>query len=290
MIEINVSKNLVGSEGSMQLKLQQAIESGKIITVYGASGAGKTSLLRILAGLLTPEEGKIKVDDELWLDTSRGINKSPGDRSIGMVFQDLGLFPNMTVRGNLEYALTKQGSKSVIDDLLEVMELKQLTKRKPSTLSGGQQQRVALARALVRKPKVLLMDEPLSALDADMRRKLQQYILEIHREFQPTLFLVSHDTGEIFRLSDQVMALEQGQLVQFAKPLELFSKRHLSGKFQFTGEVAQIVQEDVVFVVTVLIDKHLVKVIVDETIAADLSPGDKVLVASKAFNPIIVKL
>jgi molybdate transport system ATP-binding protein len=123
-----------------------------------------------------------------------------------------------------------------------------------------------------------------------MRHKLQSYLLELHREFKLTIFLESHDVGEIFRLSDQVMHLEYGMVKQYAAPLEFFSHRHLSGKFQFTGEVAAIAAEDVIFVITVLIDNHLVKVIVDEITADGLQVGDKVLVASKAFNPIIKKI
>jgi molybdate transport system ATP-binding protein len=173
---------------------------------------------------------------------------------------------------------------------MEVVELKHLQHRKPGTLSGGQQQRVALARALACKPKVLLLDEPLSALDRQMRQKLQDYLLQVHRQFELTTILVSHEVGEIFKLSDKVLCLNNGQVVSYLTPVEMFSHRHFSGKFQFTGEVLEIVREDVVFVISVLIDNHLVRVIVDGETAAGLAVGDRVLVASKAFNPVIKKV
>jgi molybdate transport system ATP-binding protein len=239
---------------------------------------------------MTPESGLIQVNDEVWFDDKRGINKTPGKRSIGIVFQDFALFPNMTVRENLIYGLKDDLEKSLVDKLLEVVELSSLSNRKPATLSGGQQQRVALARAMVSRPKILLLDEPLSALDQAMRSKLQDYILEVHRRFELTTFLVSHDVGEILKLSDLVIHLEDGQVQSTTTPSDFFTSRHLSGKFQFVGEIIELVAEDVIFVVTVLIDNHLVKIIVDGNTASDLTAGDKVIVASKAFNPIIKKI
>jgi molybdate transport system ATP-binding protein len=290
MIQIKISRRLEGSDGIFSLELNQGIQSGQMVTLYGSSGAGKTSLLRILAGLMDPDHGTILVDDETWLDTKSGTSLKPGKRSIGMVFQDYALFPNMTVRKNLLYALKADEDQVLVDQLIEVMELDRLENRKPDTLSGGQRQRVALARALACRPKVLLLDEPLSALDRTMRQKLQDYILKVHRQFNLTTILVSHDVGEIFKLSDRVLHLEEGQVSSYLSPAEMFSQRHLSGKFQFTGEVLEMVEEDVIFVVSVLIDNHLVKIIVDRETAANLAIGDRVLVASKAFNPVIKKI
>ena len=290
MINIQISKLLDGPNGTMQLQIDQRIEHGHLVTLYGKSGAGKTSLLRVLAGLMTPESGLIQVHDEVWFDSKKGINEKPGNRSIGMVFQSFALFPNMTVRENLIYSLKHGSNKGLVDELIEVIELNGLSDRKPATLSGGQQQRVALARALVARPKILLLDEPLSALDQVMRIKLQDYILEIHRRFELTTFLVSHDVGEILKLSDLVIHLEDGQVLSTQTPGDFFSHRHLSGKFQFIGEIIELVAEDVIFVVTVLIGNQLVKIIVDGNTASDLAIGDRVLVASKAFNPVIKKI
>jgi len=290
MIEIKISKKLAGTDGIFSLKIEQQIQTGQLITVYGNSGAGKTSLLRIMAGLLEPDSGSIRIDSETWFDSKQGINLKPGRRSIGMVFQDYALFPNMTVRENLMYAARSGEDKNLVDQLIDVVELGKLKERKPGSLSGGQQQRVALARALASKPRLLLLDEPLSALDREMRQKLQDYILKVHRFFKLTTILVSHDVGEIFKLSDRVMQLSNGHIISYLTPAEMFSQRHLSGKFQFTGEVLEIKPEDVIFVVSVLIDNHLVKIIVDQETASTLAIGDRVLVASKAFNPVIIKI
>lgn len=290
MIQIKISRQLQGSDGIFSLELDHNIQPGLLVTLYGSSGAGKTSLLRILAGLMDPDHGTILVEDETWLDTKSGTSLKPGKRSIGMVFQDYALFPNMTVRKNLLYALKTEADQAMVDQLIEVMELDRLENRKPDTLSGGQRQRVALARALACRPKLLLLDEPLSALDREMRQKLQDYILKVHQQFNLTTIMVSHDVGEIFKLSDRVLHLEEGQVRSYLSPAEMFSQRHLSGKFQFTGEVLEMVEEDVIFVISVLIDNHLVKIIVDRETAASLAVGDRVLVASKAFNPVIRKI
>ncbi|HLF32718.1 MAG TPA: ATP-binding cassette domain-containing protein [Cyclobacteriaceae bacterium] len=290
MIRLAVQKLLNSPEGGMMLDAKIETDQGKFITLYGESGAGKTSLLRILAGLLKPENGSITVNGVNWLDTSRKINLRPQRRSTGFVFQDYALFPNMTVGENIEYALENKSENGRVKDLIDLFELGDLRDQKTGMLSGGQKQRVALARTLVRKPDLLLLDEPLSALDHSMRTRLQDYILRVHREFKLTTILVSHDVGEIFRLSDQVLVMEKGKITGEGTPLEIFSDRHISGKFQFTGEVTQIEKEDVIYIISVLIGNRLVKVVADETEIKGISPGSRVLVASKAFNPMIKKI
>ncbi|WP_299443734.1 ATP-binding cassette domain-containing protein [uncultured Aquimarina sp.] len=290
MIEADIHKTLSTANGKMLLDIQLSIEKGEFVTLYGSSGAGKTSTLRILAGLLSADEGKIAVDNTIWLDTVKKINYTPQQRKIGYVFQDYALFPNMTVRKNLEFALEKGQDKSIIEELITIVELKELENRKPKTLSGGQQQRVALARALVRKPKVLLLDEPLSALDITMRAKLQDYILKVHREYELTTILVSHDIGEIIKMSDKIYCLEDGKIDKEGNPISIFTNDKLSGKFQFTGEVIAIKQEEVVYIVTVLIGNNVVKIIAQESEIINLGIGDKVVVASKAFNPVLLKI
>ncbi|WP_411028828.1 ABC transporter ATP-binding protein [Spongiimicrobium sp. 3-5] len=290
MILINIQKDLHAASGDMTLRLDLHIKPGQLVTLYGSSGAGKTSMLRILSGLLKPEKGTITVNGKVWFDAEKKINLKPQERNIGYVFQDYALFPNMTVLQNLEFGLIKNKDHKIVSELIAIMELGDLQHRKPETLSGGQKQRVALARALVQQPDILLLDEPLSALDVKIRLKLQDHILQAHRKFGLTTILVSHDIGEIHKLSDWVFVLENGELVQEGSPSEVFVNEKISGKFQFKGEVLKIEQEEVVFSVTVLIQNEVVKVIALEAEIKDLKVGDKVIVASKAFNPVIYKI
>ena len=290
MIELSLHKKLLSPSGEMHLQIECAIEKGSFITLYGKSGAGKTTVLRILAGLMEPDNGKLKVNNTTWIDTNKKIHLQPQKRKVGFVFQDYALFPNMSVKENLLFALNKGDDKKIVSELIEIVELGELQNRKPETLSGGQKQRVALARALVQKPELLLLDEPLSALDNEIRQKLQQYILQVHREFGLTTILVSHDISEILKMSSQVLEIEHGKIIKQGTPLEVFTSKEVSGKFQFTGEVIAIEKQDFIFIISILIGKDFVKVIADESEAKTLNIGDKVLVASKAFNPIIRKI
>lgn len=290
MIEISLKKGLQGATGSILLDIELNYESGKIIAITGSSGSGKTTFLRLLGGLLKPENGSISIDGNIWYNSSQRIDLPSQKRPIGFVFQNYSLFPNMTVRGNLEYALDSQQSKSELKEIIEVMELEELTERAPDTLSGGQKQRVALARALVRKPKVLLLDEPLSALDSNMRSKLQDYIIRVHQEFQLSVFIVSHDTTEILRMAHYVCELEEGVITRRGEPSSFFTSRRLSGKFRFTGNIIDISEEDVITVISVMVGNNLVKVIATNPEDQDLQIGDKVILVSKAFNPLIMKV
>jgi molybdate transport system ATP-binding protein len=227
MININVTKNLFGANGELNLQFNTKILPREFVTIYGPSGAGKTSVIRMLAGLLEPDSGHIEVDDKIWFDKNKKINIKPQLRNIGIVFQEYSLFPNMTVRGNLEFALEKNQSKKIVDELLQLTELEQLHNKKPDLLSGGQKQRVALARALIRKPKLLLLDEPLSALDTEMQTKLQDYILQMHQQFNLTTILVSHDLNEVIKMSKRVLVLEEGQIKKDGLPLDVLPLTNL---------------------------------------------------------------
>ncbi|SHJ22702.1 molybdate transport system ATP-binding protein [Arenibacter nanhaiticus] len=290
MIGLHVRKTLKGSGKNIELELSLDIKKGEFVTLYGESGAGKTSTLRLLSGLLTPDLGNITVDGSVWFDAEKQINLPSQTRKLGYVFQDYALFPHMSVRQNLEFALTKEQASTIVVELLEFMELLELQDRKPMSLSGGQKQRVALARALVQQPEILILDEPLSALDYAMRVKLQAYILRIHKKFKLTTILVSHDIGEIVRMSDRVVELQEGKVIKTAATADFFGLNKASAKFKFTGEIISIQKEDVVYVVGVLIGNELVKVIADLAEVRQLAIGDKVYVASKAFNPILQKI
>jgi molybdate transport system ATP-binding protein len=211
MIAIDIHKKLSAATGEMLLEVNTQIPSGQLLTLYGKSGAGKTTLLRILAGLTEADKGQITIDGVTWLDTNKKIKLPPQQRNIGFVFQDYALFPNMTVQENLSFALKKEQSSSIIKELIELIELGDLRKQKPKTLSGGQKQRVALARALVQQPKLLLLDEPLSAIDSEMRNKLQTYLLKVQQTYDLTTILVSHDESEIRKMSTAILILDQGK-------------------------------------------------------------------------------
>lgn len=290
MIILDIQKKLQATNGDLNLDIQYTIEKGTFVTIYGASGVGKTSTLRMLAGLLQPDSGSITVNGLDWYNKDQKVNLKPQQRKVGVVFQDYALFPNMTVRENLEFALQKNQHTKRIDELISIVELGELVHRKPETLSGGQKQRVALARALVQEPEILLLDEPLSALDLKIRMKLQDYLLKIHRQYGLTTILISHDISEVVKLSDKVIVLENGTISKQGTPDQIFIDDDISGKFKFIGDVLKIEKQEVVYIITVLIQNSVVKVIAQDSEIEDLQIGDKVMVASKAFNPILYKI
>lgn len=211
--------------GRQQMDIEFEVEKGQLLTLYGPSGAGKTTILRILAGLTSVSSGYIAVDGETWYDSHKKINVPTQRRSIGFVFQDFGLFPHWSVYDNLRYAMPKGEDPRLMHELIELMELGTLQDTRPTFLSGGQQQRVALARAIVRKPRLLLLDEPLSALDDDMRHRLQDYIERIRKHYEFTTVLVSHHLPEILRLADVVIWLDKGRIRQQGAPKKIFPDR-----------------------------------------------------------------
>ncbi len=289
MIKIDISKKLHGSIGEMELSIDIEIEEGSFVALSGESGSGKTTFLRVLAGLEDVDEGTIKVQGKLWLDKrgKKSFCLTPQKREIGFVFQDYALFPNMTILENLLYV---KKDLSLALKLLEMVELEELKHRFPSSLSGGQKQRVSLIRALMSRPKVLLLDEPLSALDPAMRTKLQQEILTLHKEFKITTILVSHDPSEIYRLSDRVIVLKEGKLKNDGNPKEVLLRTAGSQKFSFEGELLDIFKMDVLNIAVVSIANQLVEVVLDSTEAKELKAGDIVSVSTKAFSPVVTKV
>lgn len=283
MININIQKPLFGSNGQMNLNINLDIKQGEFIALSGLSGSGKTTLLRILAGL-EEAKGIIKINESIWLDENFSL--SPQKRDIGFVFQDYALFPNYTVIDNLLYV---NKDIKLANKLLEITELSELKNRFPQTLSGGQKQRVSLCRALMNRPKLLLMDEPLSALDPEMRTKLQNEILTLHKEFKTTTIMVSHDPSEIYRLSNRVIVLNQGQIIKDATPKEALLKTNGSAKFSFEGELLDIIKVDVINVAIVAIAQQLVEVVISNEEAKNLKIGQSVNISTKAFTPIITQ-
>ena len=290
MIEIDIIKPLYTADGIINLKVNKKINKGDFLTLFGKSGSGKTTLLRILAGLETPKSGKIVVDKEIWFDSSKKINLAPQKRDVGFVFQDYALFPNMSVKKNLEFALKNKNEIKKVDEILEIMEIKNLSNMKPELLSGGQKQRVALARTLMTNPKILLLDEPLSALDTTMRLKLQDELSLIHQKFNITSILVSHDISEVFKLSNRVFKINLGEIEEDGTPNELFSNQKISSKFKIVGEILSIKKSDILYIIEILSNNEVVKATAVEDEIKDLKIGDKLLLSSKAFNPIVNKI
>ena len=208
MLEICVQKQLHGANGAIELDVRCSIKQGEFVALSGASGSGKTTLLRIIAGV-EESNGSIAMDGDVWLDDRHAL--APQKRDIGFVTQDYALFSNMTVEKNLLFVAN---DTVLAQRFLQLMELENLAHKYPHQLSGGQQQRVALARALMRQPKLLLLDEPLSALDNVMRIKLQEVLRTLHKEFHLTIIMVSHNANEIQNLASRVLVLEDGTIVQ----------------------------------------------------------------------------
>ncbi|HEH4038754.1 TPA: sulfate/molybdate ABC transporter ATP-binding protein [Campylobacter jejuni] len=289
MIRIDINHPMNTAKGRLDLNFKKDIESGKITALFGESGAGKTTLLKIIAGLIKPEFGRIEVGDELWLDTQKNINLAIQKRKIGFVFQDYALFPNMSVKENISYAAT---SKQKVEELLSLMNLENLAKIYPKNLSGGQAQRVALARALAREPQILLLDEPLSALDFKMRSFLQDELVKILQHFKITTLLVSHDLAEIYKLSHRILELSDGKIIKDARTNEFFTSSNLSAKLRLSATLLEMKKSDILVVLTLLLNQDIIKITLSEEeflkVYQDVKIGDTLLLSIKAFNPIIV--
>jgi molybdate transport system ATP-binding protein len=212
-------------------RLEVALEVGaETVALAGPSGAGKTTLLRAVAGLLRPEDGSVAIGGEIWLDTRTGVSMPPERRSVGLVFQEYALFPHMTVAENVAY-----GGRARAAELLERFGLAPLARARPAELSGGERQRVALARALARDPRVLLLDEPLAALDTQTRAALRAELGERLRELGLPTLLVTHDYGDAAALAERIGVLVEGRIVQLGTAAELVAAPASPFVAEFTG-------------------------------------------------------
>jgi molybdate transport system ATP-binding protein len=211
--------------------LELALDVSRTVALVGPSGAGKTSALRVIAGLVEPLRGRVSLDDERWLDSDRRLSLPPEQRRVGLVFQDYALFPHLSVSGNVAFGAGGQP----VDELLERFRIDHLAAAHPEELSGGERQRVALARALARDPAVLLLDEPLAALDAHTKSEVRHELAELLRELALPTLLVTHDYEDAAALADEVGVLVEGRLRQLGQPAELVARPRDAFVASFTG-------------------------------------------------------
>lgn len=283
-IHLKFNKKLLGSTGAFELDIDVCLDLGKCIALFGRSGAGKSTLLRILSGLESVDSGYIRVGEEVWLDSQNGINIPPQKRHIGFVFQNYALFPHLNVYENICFGLSKK-NYAMADELLEIMELENLRKTQIHQLSGGQAQRVALARAIASSPKILLLDEPFSALDLAMRQKLQTKIKEVQRHFNLTILFASHHIGEIFTLCSSMLILSKGQIDAQGTPNEIFHALDSKNSIDIMGEVVGITDSKIQ-----ILHQGKILTITQTPTPEDIQIGEQVLIKSEIHKPTIQRL
>ena len=234
----NVSKKFGSNEVLKNLSL--VVQDGECFTLLGPSGCGKTVLLRLLAGFDVPDSGRILIDDVVVADPATNTDIPPDQRGLGVVFQDYAVWPHMTVFDNIAYPLKlknieKEALHKQVMEVVELVNLTGLEERLPSQLSGGQQQRVALARALVAKPSLMLLDEPLNNLDANLREEMRFEIKALQKKFEFSIIYVTHDQSEAMALSDRIMVMKKGAVQQIDTPLNIYNNPANKFVFNFIG-------------------------------------------------------
>ena len=235
-ITVDISKTFTGRP-PIRARFQYTVDASTVLILFGPSGSGKTTVLRCIAGLELPEQGTVRFISRTWLDTSSKIRVSPQERRIGYMSQDYALFPTYSVLGNIAYGLGDLSSvdrTKRVEELIDLFQLRGLEEAKPSELSGGQQQRVALARAVAPRPQLLLLDEPLSALDASTRLQLRGELRSLLKQLALPSIIVTHDWAEALTLGDVIAVMGNGQVLQIGSPQDVFSRPK-------NAEVAQIV-------------------------------------------------
>ena len=214
-------------DSPIPLDVEFECKAGEILVLLGPSGSGKTTILRSIAGLYTPQSGSIESDSETWFDSTKKFNTSIQQREVGLVFQDYALFPHLSALENIRIALgtaAKNQQEARAEELLQLVNMEGLGQRFPRQLSGGQQQRIALARALARNPKVLLLDEPFSAVDQQTRRKLVRELLQLRTQVNIPIIHVTHDLNEARRIADRICIIHHGNTLQIDTPQQIMAK------------------------------------------------------------------
>ena len=285
----NLSKNFDGTPAVANIDLN--IYQGELFTILGGSGCGKSTLLRMLAGFETPSAGQIIID-------GKDMSGIPAyDRPVNMMFQSYAVFPHMTVAQNISYGLKKDGIeksqiKHQVNEMLELVQLSALGKRKPHQLSGGQRQRVALARALIKKPKVLLLDEPLAALDKKLREQTQFELMNLQYELGITFVVVTHDQEEAMTLSSRVAVMNEGRFIQIGTPSQVYESPNnkfvadFFGTINFFNATVQNANQDSK-VLCATLEKTGTKL--DAKFDGNIHPGDQITIAVRPEKISITK-
>lgn len=277
----NLKKSFTPGEYVLQ-GINLKIEQGEFVTLLGSSGCGKTTTLRIIAGLEQPDRGSV------WLEGKDVTNLEPNERDVNTVFQNYALFPHMNVADNIGYGLKirkvpKADIKKKVKEMLELVQLEGYEKRKPAELSGGQKQRVAIARALANNPRVLLLDEPLGALDLQLRRAMQLELKRLQKKLGITFIYITHDQEEAINMSDRIVVMNQGRFEQIGTPDEIYNHPKTSYVATFVGN-ANILEGKVTEIngssVRVEIGNEMASICTDETVKA----GDEITFAVRSEN------
>lgn len=234
-LSVHIKKKLKDFELAVDFDMDEGI-----VGFLGSSGCGKSMTLKCIAGIETPDEGRIVLDDEVLFDKKSGINLSPQKRKVGYLFQNYALFPHMTVKQNIEAGLaasgkSKQEKKEIVERLLEQLHIKELENSYPVRISGGQQQRAALARMMAAEPKFLLLDEPFSALDAYLKEKLMQEMMTYLNQFKKGVIMVSHSRDEVYQMCSDTVIMHQGMIETLGKTKEIFDNPGTVNAARLTG-------------------------------------------------------
>ncbi|MBE9536287.1 MAG: ABC transporter ATP-binding protein [Proteobacteria bacterium] len=289
-LEINIQKRFDSGRGEpFTLDVGFSIPEGRITVIFGPSGSGKSTLLRLIAGLEKGEGGYIRSAGISWFDAANSSFTPPQQRGVAMLFQNLSLFPHMTVRDNIEYAAA-ENDPGRIDELMTMTELLDLEGRYPHELSGGQCQRLAIARALAQKPGLLLLDEPFSALDSAVKKRLYDELISLQKKFGFTAVMVSHDMAEAYRLAEHAIILKEGRVTKEGPPEEVFLGKSLSTRIQIPARVISMESDEIHTLLTVEEGRRTFRVFVDNDEAEKISIGDEVVVAAKASEALVFKV
>ena len=278
MLSVDIEKNYPG------FRLQSTLEvaDNQLLVILGPSGSGKSLTLQSIAGLIKPDRGKIILQNSVFFDQDKGINLTTQERKVGYIFQNYALFPHLSVVENIGYGLRRlkvQQRKEIVDELVELLRLKGHENKYPSQISGGQQQRVAIARALAVKPRILLLDEPFSALDNIIRHKIRTDVLRLKEKLNIPMILVTHDLEEAYTLGDRLIVMEQGNILQEGVPQEIFSNPKTIQVAKFVGMrnifQGHIVTHDNSKLTSVVHwkDKYIITGYIDKEIGAKIALG-----------------